>query len=77
MKIFYENLKISPAVKKIQNYKNKWIQYILQMDRNGLPHLIFEVSTMWETKRSKTASKISELLMVPEQDMRPKTIQAI
>ena len=40
MKMFYQHLKIISAVKKIQNYGNKWIQHVWQMDR--LPHLIIK-----------------------------------
>jgi hypothetical protein len=32
--------KINPVVKQIQNYINKWIQHVWQMDRGRLPHLI-------------------------------------
>jgi len=32
-------LKISPVVKKIQNYRNKWAQHVRRMDRHRLPHL--------------------------------------
>jgi hypothetical protein len=38
MKIFYHHLKMNSAVKKIQNYGNKWIQHVWHMDK--LPHLI-------------------------------------
>ena len=30
--------KINPVVKKIQNYRNKWIQYVWWRDRDRLPH---------------------------------------
>ena len=33
-------IKISPVVKKIQNYRNKLVQHVWQMDRDRLPHLI-------------------------------------
>jgi hypothetical protein len=33
-------LKLTPVVKKMQHYRNKWI-YFRQMDRNRLPHLTF------------------------------------
>jgi hypothetical protein len=46
-------LKIDLAVKKFQNYRNKWIQYIQQMDRDNC-----EILTMWETK-SMTPQKTS------------------
>ena len=34
--------KFSPVVKKIQNYGNKWIKHIRQMDRDRLPYLIMK-----------------------------------
>ena len=40
MKIFYQHLKMNSAVKKIQNYGNKWLQHVWQMDR--LPHWIIK-----------------------------------
>jgi hypothetical protein len=30
---------INPIVKKIQNFRNKWIQHVRRMDRDRLPHL--------------------------------------
>ena len=35
-------LKINPVEKKIQNYKNKWIQHAWQMDRDRLLHLVMK-----------------------------------
>ena len=35
-------LKINPDEKKIQNYKNKWIQHAWQMDRDRLLHLVMK-----------------------------------
>jgi hypothetical protein len=35
-------LKINPVVKKIQNYRNKLLQHVRQMDRDRLPHLIMK-----------------------------------
>lgn len=35
-------IKISPVVKKIQNYRNKLVQYVWQMDRDRPPHLIMK-----------------------------------
>jgi len=35
-------LKIHPVEKKIQNYRNKWIQHVWQMDRYRLLHLIMK-----------------------------------
>ena len=29
----------NPVEKKTQNYRNKWVEYIWRMDRNGLPYL--------------------------------------
>ena len=40
MKIYYQHLKMKSAVKKIQNYGDKWIQHVWQMDR--LQHLIIK-----------------------------------
>ena len=38
--------------------------------------LIYEMSTMWETKTRTAHQKTSQLLMGPEQVTRPKTLQA-
>ena len=35
-------LTIHPVVKKIENYRNKWIQHVRQMDRDRMPHLIMK-----------------------------------
>ena len=35
-------IKINLVVKKIQNYRNKWIQYVWQINRDRLPHLIMK-----------------------------------
>jgi len=35
-------LKISPVVEKIQNYRNKWLQHVQQMDGDKLPQLILK-----------------------------------
>jgi hypothetical protein len=32
-------LKINPVAKKIQNYRNKWIQHLRRMERDRLPQL--------------------------------------
>ena len=34
-------LKINPVMKKIQNYRNKWIR-VRRMDRDRLPHLLMK-----------------------------------
>jgi len=33
-------IKINPVEKNIQNYRNKWIYHVQQMDRDRLLHLI-------------------------------------
>jgi hypothetical protein len=33
-------LKINPVVMKNQNYRNKWLYHVWQMDRHTLPRLI-------------------------------------
>jgi len=35
-------IKINPVKKKIQNYRNKWIHHVQQMDRDRLLHLIMK-----------------------------------
>jgi hypothetical protein len=35
-------LKITPAVKKIQKYRNKWIGHVRWMDSDRLPPLVME-----------------------------------
>jgi tRNA/tmRNA/rRNA uracil-C5-methylase (TrmA/RlmC/RlmD family) len=35
-------LKINPVEKKLQNYRNKWILHVWQMDRDRLIHLIMK-----------------------------------
>ena len=69
-------LKIKPDVKKIQNYRNKWIQHVWWMNRQRTT-LSYEISTTWETKSRMTPQKTSQLLMVLEKVMRPKSLQAI
>ena len=39
-KYVLHKLKINPAVKKIQNYRNKWIRHVRRRDRDRLTHLI-------------------------------------
>jgi len=39
--------------------------------------LNFEIPTMWETKPRTTPQKTFQLVMGMEQDMRPKTLQAM
>jgi len=49
--IILTELKIRPVVKKIQNYRNKRVQYILRMDRDRQTDTLnYKVSTMWESK---------------------------
>ena len=35
-------LKINTVVKKIQNYRNEWVQHVWQLDGDRLPHLIMK-----------------------------------
>jgi hypothetical protein len=37
-----KELKIQPVIKKVNNYKNKWIQHVRQMDRVRLPNAILK-----------------------------------
>jgi hypothetical protein len=57
-------LKISPVVKKILNYRNKWTQHVRRMDRDRQTDrqtatLNYEISTVWETKPRTTPRNIS------------------
>ena len=71
-------LKIRPVAEKIQNYRNKWMQHVQQMDSDRqTATLNFEISTMWETKPRMTRQKIFLLVMGKEQAMRSKTLQAM
>ena len=69
--------KMNSAVKKIQNYGNKWTQHVWQMDR--LPHLIikYQISAMWETKPRTYPQKTSRLLIGLEQVMRSENLMTI
>ena len=68
----------NPVVKKIQNYRNQWIQHVRRTDRDRqTATLNYEIFTMWETKPKTTPKKTSGLLVGPEQVTRPKTLQAI
>jgi hypothetical protein len=42
-------LKINPLVKKIQTYRNMWIQFLAKEQRKTIS-FNNEISTMWETK---------------------------
>jgi len=75
MEIFYQNLKLNPAAKKIQSYRNKWIQRVWRNEHSTA--LYCEMSTVWETKPRTTPRENSWLLMGPEQVTRHKTLQAI
>ena len=44
-------LKINPVVKKIQNYRNKWIQCLSNEQRKTVT-FNYEIPAMWETKPS-------------------------
>jgi len=78
MKIFYQNFKINPFVKKIQKYKSKWIQHVHQMDRGGkTATLNYEISSVWETKPGTAPPKTSGLSVGPEQVMTHTTLQAL
>jgi hypothetical protein len=37
-----EELKIQPVMENINNYKNKWIQYVRRMGRAGLPRAVLK-----------------------------------
>jgi hypothetical protein len=70
-------LTINPVVKKIQNYRNQWIQHVRRMDRRQTATLNYEISTVWETKPKTTPQKTSGLILGTEQVTRPKTLQTI
>ena len=68
-------LKMSPFVMKIQNYRNKGIKHVRRMEgdrQTATPN--YGISTMWETKPRTTPQKTSRVLMGPEQVTRPKTL---
>ena len=35
-------LKINPLAKKFQNYRNKWVQHVRQIDTDRLPYLVMK-----------------------------------
>ena len=71
-------LKISPVVKKIENYRNKWVQHVRRVDGDRqTATLNCEISTVGETKPRTTPRNTSRLLMGPEQVARTKTLQAV
>ena len=47
-------LKINPAVKKIQDYRHEWVQRVTIMERDKTATLSYEMSTVWETKPKTT-----------------------
>ena len=64
-------LKINLAVKKIQNYRNKLIHCVWQIDRDRqTATLNCEISTVWETKPRVTPRNTSGLLVGPEKVTR-------
>jgi hypothetical protein len=68
-------LKTNPVVKKIKNYRNKWIQHVRRMDSDRqTATLNCEISTVWETKPRTTLQKTSRQLV--GQVRRSKTVQA-
>jgi len=58
-------LKINPVVKKIQNYRYKWVQHVWRIDRQTAT-LNYEMSTVWETKPRTSPQQTSGLLVGPE-----------
>jgi len=70
-------VKINPVVKKIRDYRNKWVEHVQRMDRDRLPHVITKYQPCGETKPWKSPQKTSGLLVGPEQGTRPKPLQAI
>jgi hypothetical protein len=65
-------LKISPVVEKIQNYRTKWIQHVGRTDRNRLLYLIFKYQLY-----GKRNQKTFQLVIGMEQVTTPKTLQAM
>jgi predicted transcriptional regulator len=66
--------KIRPVVKKIQTYRNKWIQTIRRMDRDRQTATI---KYEWEKIRRTKHEKIFRLVTKTEQVTRPKILQEI
>jgi len=73
---FFQNLKLTRLKRKsiitaISGYN------IFSDGQRQTNSLNYEISSMWETKLKTTAQKIFGLLMRPEQDTRPKNLQAM
>jgi hypothetical protein len=49
MKIFYQNLNFNSNLKKFQNFRNKCVQHVGQMDRDRhTATLNSEISAIWD-----------------------------
>jgi hypothetical protein len=71
-------IKINPVVKKIQNYRYKWVQHVQRMDRDRRTDTLnCEMLTVWETKPRKSPQQTSGLLVGPEQGTKPETLPDI
>jgi hypothetical protein len=69
-------LKMNSDVKKIQNYRNKWITCSVGGHRQTTTP-DYDVSTTWQTKPRMTPQKTSRRLLGLVQATVPKTLQAI
>jgi hypothetical protein len=47
-------IKINQTLKKIQNYRNNWIQHVRRMDRDRLPNLIANINQVENEAKDKT-----------------------
>jgi len=75
-------IKINSVLKKIQNYRNKWIKHVRRMDRDRLPHLIMKcqpcgkrrqewsikrlLGCSWDRKRSRGQNLASYLMIIKQ-----------
>jgi hypothetical protein len=67
-------LNIDPLVKKIQNYRNKWVERVRRMDTDQLPHLVMKYQQ--RGKLRTIPQKISRLIVGTKQITRSKTMEA-
>ena len=63
--------KMNSAVKKIQNYGNKWTQHVWQMDR--LPHLIIKYHPCGKRNQGHPLRRLPDLMGL-EQVMRSEIL---
>jgi hypothetical protein len=53
-----EELKMQPVVEKINNYKNKWIRHVRQMDRARLPRAILKYQPAGRRKQGRPLKRL-------------------